>query len=579
MEKRQAHSPMEMLREHIKSYLPTILLGLMSLVIVDILQLFIPIVLKDAINFLTQSIPNPNAFLKYPISILGLAVSIAVFRYFWRYFILGQAKAFERDLRSKLYGHTQKLSIGTIESHTTGDIMARFTNDLNAVRMAAGMGLVALVDGTLLGLAALVFMLHINPTLTALCLLPMPFVAVITKVLTSRMGRGFEASQKDFANLTEKVREAISGIRVLKSFSQEEWGAGRIQMAARLYAQTNLSLARHLSFFLPLTAIFTNISLCILLSFGGRQAILGELDAGQFVAFLSYLGILTWPMMAVGWVANLFQKGKAALIRITAILNEEEEEYERKEHLEPPHAQEITIRDLSFSFNGSHFMLFVPELRIPLGKSVAIVGRVASGKSTLLNIIARLIQVPPNRIFYGTLDVTEIPLCHWRRLFGYATQEPIIFSTTIEENISFGRPKKGEEDLKDLLNSSGLTLDKDIQEQPQRFLIELGLNLSGGQRQRVSIARAIYDNPEILILDDALSMVDVKTERHVLQTILSKRKGKTNIIVSHRPSVLMMVDYIYVMDAGQIVEHGKPQELIAKKGYFYSLYLQEKIRG
>jgi len=570
---------MGMVGEHIKTYLPSILLGLISLIIVDILQLFIPIVLKDAINFLTQSVPNPKAFLKYPISILALALSIAVFRYFWRYFILGQAKAFERDVRFKLYSHTQRLPISTLQGHTTGDIMARFTNDLNAIRMAAGMGLVALVDGTLLGLAALIFMFHINPLLTVFCLLPMPFVAILTKILTSKMGKGFEASQRDFATLTEKVREAISGIRVLKSFSQEAWGASRIHKAARQYAQTNLSLARYLSLFLPLTAIFTNISLCILISFGGRQALLGKLDTGEFVAFLSYLGILTWPMMAIGWVANLFQRGRAALIRITAILNEEKEEYETKKHNKLPPANQITIKDLRFTYNGSNFVLSIPELKIPLGKSMAIVGRIASGKTTLLNIITRLIEIPSNTIFWGHLDAKDIPLINWRSLFGYATQDPIIFSTTIEENILFGRQNKDQDYINNLLHTAGLTLDKDIQNQPQRFLIELGLNISGGQRQRVSIARAIYDNPEILILDDALSMVDVKTERHILQTLLSNRKGKTNIIVSHRPSVLTILDYIYVMDSGKLVEQGKPEELIEKKGYFYSLYLEEKISG
>jgi ATP-binding cassette subfamily B protein len=570
-------SPSAILKRHLKAYLGPILAGLVCLMVVDILQLLIPLVLKEAINQLTRPSLDPKAFLRHPINIMLLAIAIGVFRYLWRYFILGQARALERDLRRGLYDHLQRLPMHFFSNHSIGDMMARATNDLNAIRMAGGMGFVALVDGILLGLASIIFMASISPKLTLLCLIPMPMVAILTRLLTEKMGKGFEASQRDFASLTERVRECILGIRTLKAFSQEQWGAKRVEEAGQRYLMTNLTLSRYLGLFLPMTGIFTNVSLCVLIAYGGRETVLGEMDPGGFVAFLSYLGLLTWPIMAIGWVMNLFQRGRAALVRVSQVMGMEKEAL-GPQGVQVPGADAIRIKDLKYSY-GNQFSLKIPELTIPMGKTTAVVGRVAAGKTTLINLITRILEPPPGTVLWGGLDSREIPLKGWRTLFGYATQDVVLFSDTITENIRFGRGDRGPGYLQELLSASGLLLDRDLQQDPERFLKELGQNVSGGQRQRITIARALYEDPPILILDDALSMVDVKTEMHIIDALTRLRKGKTNIIVTHRPSVLRKVDYIYVLDSGRLVEHGSPHDLLLKKGIFYSLYLKEKVTG
>jgi ATP-binding cassette subfamily B protein len=556
-----------------------LLVGLLSLLAVDFLQLVIPLIIKRAIDQLTAQTATSHALFHYGMVILALALVIALLRYVWRHLILGHSRVVEEGLRNRLYDHLQRLSPSFYRRTKTGDLMARSINDINAVRMASGMGLVALTDGLVLGTAAIGFMMSINLKLTLISMIPAPAVVLVTRILTRRMSTGFETAQETFSHLTERVRESISGIRVIKAYNRENWAHDRIRQSGEQYIAVNMSLAKTFALFFPLMAVLTNTGLAIVVWLGGRLTILGDITPGDFVAFTSYLNLMTWPIMAMGWVTNLIQRGAASMRRINRILEETPEIRDPAGPGQRPREWgRISIRGLNFRYPGQQKnALNDIQLDVEAGQTLAVVGRVGSGKSTLLHALPRLLQVHPETILIDGKDVLDIPLKTLRTHIGFVTQEAFVFSDTIRNNVRFGRRDVSEEDLEAALRTAFLwediqTLDAGL----DTLLGERGLTLSGGQRQRLTIARAILSHPPLLILDDALSMVDTLTEKRILDQILESRQSLTNVIVSNRVATIRRAHRIAVLDQGTLVEQGTHDHLL-KQGKVYNRIYERQL--
>jgi len=542
-------------------------LGLLSLLIVDFLLLLIPLLIRRAVDLLVIQPPGTGALLLGQGALIALmALVIALFRYLWRRLILGHARRVEQGLRNRLYAHLQTLSMGFFQRVSTGDLMARAINDINAVRMATGMGLVALLDGTILGIAGIGFMVSIDLNLTLISLIPAPVIIVLTRILTRRMATGFEAVQRGFAELTERIREAFAGIRVIKAHNRETWTYDRVREQGEIYVAQNVNLARALALFFPLMSIFTNAGLAMAILLGGRYAILGNITPGDFVAFMSYLNLLTWPMIAMGWVANLIQRSAASMRRINQILEEVPDirdpgPLEQGEGRVPagdfprPMRGEVEIRDLDIRYPGqSGYALRGICLKIHASETVALVGRVGSGKTTLLRAIPRILEVREGTVFLDGQDVRGIPLALLRGSIAFVPQEVFLFSDSIRNNVIFGRSRLDDGDLEEALRVAGMLEEiRGFERGVDAVLGERGITLSGGQRQRLTIARAIIRPLPLLILDDALSMVDTRTEQEILNRILRLRRNRTNLIVSHRVSTIKRAHRIVVLDRGEVV--------------------------
>jgi ATP-binding cassette subfamily B protein len=550
-------------------------IGLSSLLIVDFLQLLIPLIIKRVIDLLTTKKADFQVLLELGAAILGIALMIAFFRYVWRHLILGHSRKVEEGLRNRMYSHLQTLPLSFYQRTKTGDLMAKAINDINGVRMATGMGLVALVDGLVLGTAAIGFMMSISLKLTLISLIPAPIIVVLTRILTRRMSAGFESVQNTFSDLTEQVREAFAGIRVIKAYNREEWEYQRVKVSGRKYISENMHLAGTLGFFFPMMTLFTNIGLAVVICLGGRLTILGDITTGDFVAFISYLNLLTWPMMAMGWVTNLIQRGSASMRRINRILYEDPEIKDTAPPGSVPGIRgKISIKGLSIRYPGKtdHALKDV-SLEIEAGETLAVVGPVGSGKTTLLNAIPRILDVPEGTLFVDGHDIREIPLKTLRESIGFVTQDVCSVSDTLRNNVLFGRPDVSEKDLEEALRAANIFEDiNEFENGLDTLLGERGITLSGGQRQRLTIARALISDPPILILDDALSMVDTRTEERILNRILKLRRRKTNLIVSHRLSTVSRTDRTVVLEQGKIVETGNHKSLLRQGGLYASLY-------
>jgi len=556
-------------------------LGLSSLLLVDALQLFIPRIIKKSIDALTMGQASVRLLLTYALIIVGIALTMAIFRYIWRYLVFGHARKVEQALRNRIYKHLQTLSLSFYWRVKTGDLMARAVNDIDAVRMATGMGLVALTDGIVLGLATIGFMLYINVELTLISLIPTPFIVYFTLIITRRMGKGFRKVQQTFSEVTESVREALAGIRITKAYNRQSWGYGRVKETGETYVRNNLELARSLALFFPVMTLFTNLGLAIVIWIGGRLTILGNITTGDFVAFISYLNLLTWPLMALGWVTTLIQRGSASMRRINGILDEVPEITNQVTNpYKGPIRGKIAVNGLAYCYPQKED----PALRditltIELGQTVAIVGGVGSGKSTLLQTIPRLVETERGMIHIDGIPLHDIDLTNVRGSIGFVTQETHIFSDTIRNNIVFGRQGISEDSIEMALEASQLAGEIDSFPQGIHSLVgEKGIMLSGGQRQRLTIARALISNPPILILDDALSQVDTGTEAAILNSVLEIRRGKTNIIVSHRLSTIRRTDIIFVLKAGRLVELGDHATLFAARREYTRLYERQQLR-
>ena len=568
------------LKEYLVRHRVALGIGLAGLLVVDLLQLLIPLVIRNAIDALTARTASPENLVRYGAIIMLIAFVMAVLRYVWRYCIFGLSRKIEEGIRNRLYSHLQTLSLSFYRRTKTGDIMARAINDINSIRMATGMGLVALTDGLVLGVSAIGFMLYISPFLTLISIIPAPVLIYFTRILTRRMSTGYERVQATFSDLTERVREAFAGIRVVKAYTREGWAYGRVKTVGDKYVSENMQLAKTISLFSPMMMIFTSLGLAILIFFGGRLTILGRISTGDFVAFISYLNLLTWPMMAIGWVTNLIQRGSASMRRLNRIFAEVPEIRDVSPQGDGREIRgDIVVRGLTMTHPGDEKATIRDlDLTIGAGKTVAFVGRVGSGKTTFLHVIPRLYDAPRGTLFIDGTDIRDIPLKLLRKNIGYVTQEVFIFSDTIRNNVLFGRTGISEEAVVEALKTAQLFEEVSALDRGMDSLLgERGITLSGGQRQRLSIARALLTEPAILILDDALSMVDTRTEERILNGILASRTGKTNLLVSHRVSTISRADMIVVFDGGEVVETGDHETLIAGGREYRRLYERQVL--
>jgi ATP-binding cassette subfamily B protein len=556
----------------------SVLLGILSLLIVDGAQLVIPLIVRKSINAIQQGTATFHLLAIYGLYILGLTLIIAILRFFWRYFIMGTARKVERDIREELYYHFLKLSASFFNKERTGELMALTTNDTDAIRMASGMGMVQIVDIITYTTFSLAIMFKISPLLTIYSLLPLPLISILISFSGRLNYRYFKQVQETFSLLTEKIRESIAGIRVLKGFSQVDGQLKELAKVNDLYFKKNMKLAKVSSLFEPGIQLGATLSFAILLFFGGKKVILNEISLGDFVAFSSYLGMMIWPMIAIGFMVNIMQRGAASMDRIERVLRTQPEikspENPRRVKIEG----NIEVKNLTFSYIPDRPVLMDINFSLKKGQKLGIIGRTGSGKSTFCYLIPRVFDPPEGTIYIEDTDVRYLDLIELRKSISFVPQESLLFSATIRENVLYGNEEATEEEIINALKLAEIY--DEVMEMPQgldTLLGERGINLSGGQKQRIAIARAIVKNAPIFILDDALSAVDAETEVKILNNLREFLSNKTTIIVSHRVSAIMDCDEILVLENGKITDRGKHHELITREGFYKHVFELQKL--
>ncbi|MGD9275341.1 MAG: ABC transporter ATP-binding protein, partial [Desulfobacterales bacterium] len=536
------------------------------------------------IDDLTAVRIEPAGLLRYALQIVGIAVLIGIFRFVWRHCLLGTSRRVEEGLRNELLSHIQTLSPSYFDRAKTGDLMAHATNDIQQVRMAVGMGLVALNDALVLGAASIGFMAYINLELTLLVLIPMPLLVIGTRFFSRKMHRRYQDVQGAFADLTEAVRERFSGIRVIKSHGWEKHEAGRINDISRGYIKENIDLVKITGAFFPMMGFLTNLSLAIVIFAGGRQTITRTITPGDFVAFISYLGLLTWPMMALGWVTNLIQRGKASLDRLNRIMAT------RPEIVDGPRAKAtgrsrgaVAFENVRFVYSAGKYgngqpVLTDIDLDIQPGSILGIVGPPGSGKTTLLNLIPRLYDVSGGRILLDGEDIRSLKLRDLRAQLTFVPQEPFLFAGSIRQNITLGYPELDDRSLMSAADQAAV--HDTITGFPNGYdtiVGEKGIILSGGQKQRIALARALLHTARILVLDDPISQVDLDTGNRMVSTLRAMAGERTILIASHRLSAIRFADTIISLEKGRIAERGTHRELMANNQYYARTYRLQEI--
>ncbi len=557
-----------------------ILAGLAALLVVDVLQLLIPRVVKHAIDDLTSGEISSPRLLIYGIEILILALGIGGFRYIWRYLLLGASRRMEKALRDRFFLHLQTLSSSYFSRTKIGELMAHAINDIEAVRMAMAMGLVFVVDTIILGVLTIFFMIYIHPLLTLYAVLPMPLITVMTLLFSRSIHERYEVLQRTFAQLTERVRESIAGIRVVQAYVQERVEREKLSRLSRDYIEKNVSLTKVWGMFFPLLLFLSNLSMAIVLYLGGKLTILESISTGDFVAFMSYLGMLAWPMMALGWAINVIQRGGASMDRLNRIFGEVPEISDHPEIISSvlPKGR-IEIRNLTVSSgNGGAPLLEDINLDIHEGERIVIVGRIGAGKTVLCHFLVRILEPPKGSIFFDGTEIHHIPLKGLRSSIGFVPQDTFLFSDTIRENIAFGKPGATLEEIEEAARIA--QIHDEMMEFPagiDTVIGERGITLSGGQRQRVAIARAVLMNAPIFILDDGLSSVDIQTEERILDGLEKFLKGKTSILITHRIAPLKRADRIIVLEKGRVAEMGDHEALLSRGGIYSKLYREREL--
>lgn len=554
-------------------------LGITFLLCVDVLQLVLPKILGDVTDLLESGLLTRGRLAQYALIISLLAVGVALFRFLFRYTLMSVSRSIELSLRNRFYSHLQKLSINYFNSHKTGDLMARATNDMGNVTMASGQGVIFLIDSLLIPVVALIMMLSTGGLkLTAACFLPLLLLGIAVVFFMKLMQSRVQRQQEAFSNLTEAARENFSGIRVIKAYAQEDKEISRFDHINSINREVNLKYVRLMSMMFPTVMSIAGLSFAIALWFGGILVIQETVSLGDFVAFNSYLGMLIWPITAIGWVANMFQRGFVSLERINSIIDETPEISDTNSVEKNSIDGTIEFKDLNFTYPGTNKpVLSNISIRVDAGKTLGIIGRTGSGKTTLINLIARLLKVPEGTLFIDGTDINNIPLATLRGSIGGVPQDTFLFSDTIGENIDFFRNSPIEE--VEWAAKTARIFDS-INEFPEKFSTvvgERGVTLSGGQKQRVAIARAVIGSPSILILDDCLSAVDANTEEEILRDLKRIMMERTSIIVSHRISAVKDADEIIVLDDGKITERGTHDELLSRDGFYHELYNKQLL--
>ena len=607
-------SPIRRLIPYVLRYRRKFVLGLACVVVTRSVALAGPTVLGRAIDDLLHGVSR-GKLAGYGALLLAIGLLGGLFQFLARRILIGASRDIEYDMRNDFFAHLEKLPPGYFQAHRTGDLMSRATNDLNAVRMMIGPSIMYSANTMLTFVVALTVMISIDPRLSLWSLIPLPFVSVSVKLFGSAIHKRFERIQAQLSEVSAVAQEALSGVRVVRAYRQEEAELERFRVSIDEYLRRNRALIMLQGFFFPSMGFFLGLGALVVVWLGSREVIAGRITVGQFVAFNAYLTMLSWPMIAFGWVTNMLQRGMASWKRMLEVL--ETEPAIADLHIEdcglriadsiPPVDPQsvhnpirspqsairnihgaIEFRDLTFGY-GSTPVLDHISATIEAGQTVALVGVTGSGKSTLIALLARLHDPPPGSVFIDGVDVREIPLATLRGAIGFVPQEPFLFSDTLADNIAFGLDAQADSRGAALLGprhirieaAAGVArLDKDVADFPKGYetmVGERGITLSGGQKQRTALARAIVIDPRILILDDALSAVDTYTEEEILSRLRVVMRERTSIIVSHRISTVRDADVIFLLDDGHIAERGTHDELIRQNGLYAALHKKQLL--
>ena len=559
---------------YFKRHHQKLLLGFAALLGVDFLQLWIPRFIKRSVDALETGTATSDLLLLYAGAILLIALGIALCRFIWRIHLLGFSRLLEQELRDSLFSHLLSMDRAFYQRRPPGEIMALATNDFAAIQLACGMGLVACVDGLVMTVAALCFMAYINPLLTLIAVLPMPLLAILTRLLSARLHTRFKKVQEKFATITEFARSTISSIRLYKAYNQEKSQTSRFGALGRSYVRDNLRLALIQGTLFPVSGMVANVSLLLVLFWGGGMTINNTISTGDFAAFISYLFLLTWPIMAMGWVINLFQRGVTSLNRIDAIMKEQPALVSPTADTAAPQLSgTIAVRNLKFTYPGQQRSALA-DVSAHFNPGVCgIVGKTGSGKSTLCQILARLYPVPDGTVFFDDQDVNTLPLDSIRSAISYVPQEVSLFSDRIRDNIAFGRPDASDAEIEAVARAAAI--HDEIAALPDGYQTrvgEKGATLSGGQRQRIALARALLLDRPVLLIDDGLSAVDIETEHAIIRSLKRYFTGRTCIIVSHRLAPLADADRILVLDDGRVAAEGRHEDLLTQSEFYRTIY-------
>ncbi len=555
--------------------------GTLSCVATNAIWVQFPRVLKMAVDALQRGSATRQNILLFAGLLIAIALVKGVFLYSQRWILIGISREIEFDLRNDLFRNLELQDAGFYQRYRTGDIMARLTNDLNAVRMLLGPALMYSANTIFFTVGALFFLLRISPWLTLVAWAPMPIASILVQYFGSRIHDRFERIQASFSEISSQAQENYSGARLVRAFAREESEISLFERLNRQYIARSLRLVQLMGMLWPSLEFVLGVSMVITLLAGGHLVIAHKISVGDFVAFNTYMIMLIWPIIAVGWVINIFQRGTASVKRIDELLKAvpaiDDSATDPAVPADAVLDGEIEFRNLNFNYGDTPVLRDI-SLTIPAGSSLAIVGPTGCGKSTLVSLIARLYEAPEGSLLIDGRPIRNYPLAVLRRNIGMVPQETFLFSETIRENLAFGAPNAGAEEL--LKASEAAHIRKEFEDFPQGFetvVGERGVTLSGGQKQRSAIARALLRRPAILILDDALASVDTYTEERILGGLRTYTATSTTILISHRVSTVRNADQIAVLDHGRIVEIGKHDELLALDGYYAGLYQKQQL--
>ncbi len=579
---------------YLRKYRLTFWIGALCVLCNNGVWILFPLVIRRAIDDLNLGVTRDKLF-TYSALLLAVAATKAIFQFLTRWILIGVSREIEFDLRNDLFTHLERLSYSFYQRTRTGDIMARATNDLNAVRMLAGPGIMYTANTVVFTAGALVFMLSISPRLTLFAFLPLPVVSIIVQYFGRKIHERFERIQAMFSDISARAQENFSGARLIRAYVQEQAEIEAFERDNTGYIARSLKLVRLMGMLWPTLETLLGIAIVIVLWIGGREVLLHRITVGSFVAFNTYMVQLTWPIISLGWVINIFQRGTASMGRIQNVLAEQPEVNDAAVPATGATTEvrgEIEFRNLSFHYghtliaaergmghaHGDEAVLKNINLRVPEGTSLAIVGPTGSGKSTLVSLIPRIYDAPEGSVLIDGRPIREIPLEVLRRHIGFVPQETFLFSDTIRENIAFGAEHSTDADVRRAAEAANIA--EEIESFPHGYdtlVGERGLTLSGGQKQRTAIARALIRSPRILVLDDALASVDTQTEDRILNHLREIMQGRTTIFISHRVSTVRNADRIAVLHDGEIVEYGTHEELIDRNGYYTELYNKQLL--
>ncbi|WP_099810263.1 ABC transporter ATP-binding protein [Streptococcus suis] len=554
------------------------LIGILSLCLVSLLNLLPASIMGQLIDQIASGQLTKHRLLLGVAGLILSALAMYGLRYLWRMNILATSYRLGKIMRDRLFDHFMHLSPSFFQQHRTGDLMAHATNDINALTRLAGGGVMSFVDATVTALVTLVTMsLSISWQMTLVAILPLPFMTLTTNFLGRRTHENFKASQAAFSELNNKVQEAVSGIKVTKSFGYQEQETAAFQEINQAAFLQNIKTMRYDALFNPAVLFFIGLSYLLTLLVGSHFISQGQVSLGQLVTFMTYLDLLVWPLMAIGFLVNISQRGDVSYNRIQTLLSISSEVIETDQPLPAPSNGEIVYEISEFAYDNLPVLQDI-QFHIEKGQTIGLVGPTGSGKTSLLKLLMREYDVTNGQILLNQENIKNYKLADLRRLIGYVPQDQFLFATSVTENIRFGNPDLSLNQVEEAARA--VHVYEDIQDMPDRFdtmVGEKGISLSGGQKQRLAMARAMILDPDILLLDDSLSAVDAKTEHAILETIKQERLDKTTIITAHRLSAIVHADLILVLEDGKIVERGRHQELLDEKGWYYDTYMMQQL--